>query len=97
MSSDQSLRTCLVLPRAGQSGELPEKLDTCIRYFENHRSRMHYRQYGDAGMTIGSGAIESIHRWVAKARCQMAGMAWSKSGLNAMLRLRCLSGLGGLG
>jgi hypothetical protein len=76
--------------RRGKAGELVEELDKCIRYFKDHRQRMYYRQYRDAGMTIGSGAIESVHKWVVQARCQMAGMAWSEVGLNAMLRLRCL-------
>jgi hypothetical protein len=76
--------------RRGRTGELAEELDRCIKYLTEHRGRMHYRQYRDAGMTIGSGAIESIHKWVVQARCHLAGMAWSEAGLNAMLRLRCL-------
>ncbi|MFH2005300.1 MAG: ISKra4 family transposase [bacterium] len=81
--------------RRGKTGELAEELDRCIKYFEEHRKRMHYRQYRDAGMTIGSGAIESVHKWVVQARCHLAGMAWSEVGLNAMLRLRCLWASGG--
>jgi len=49
----------------------------------------HY-QYRKAGMTIGSGAIESVHKWVIQARCKQAGMASSEQGINAMLRLRCV-------
>mgnify|MGYP005858743805 CR=1 FL=1 len=75
--------------RRGKKGELAEKLDRCIKYLTEHRQRMHYRKYRDAGMTIGSGAIESVHKWVVQARCHLAGMAWSEAGLNAMLRLRC--------
>lgn len=85
----------LVRLRRGKRGELAKELDLCIRYFEGHRQRMHYRQYRDAQMTIGSGAIESVHKWVVQARCCMAGMAWSEAGLNAMLRLRCLWASGG--
>jgi len=81
--------------RRGKNGELAEELDRCIKYLKEHRQRMHYRQYRDAGMTIGSGAIESIHKWVVQARCHLAGMAWSEVGLNAMLRLRCLWASGG--
>jgi len=76
--------------RRGKRGELAKELDRCMKYFNDHRQRMHYRKYRDAGMTIGSGAIESVHKWVVQARCTMAGMAWSEVGLNAMLRLRCL-------
>ena len=34
-------------------------LRAVLRIYREHRRRMHYRQYRDAGMTIGSGAIES--------------------------------------
>lgn len=81
--------------RRGKKGELAEELDRCLKYLTEHRQRMHYRQYRDSGMTIGSGAIESIHKWVVQARCHLAGMAWSEAGLNAMLRLRCLWASGG--
>ena len=40
-------------------------------------------------MLIGSGAIESVHKWVIQARCKLSGMRWSLVGVNAMLRLRC--------
>jgi hypothetical protein len=51
---------------------------------------MHYRQYRDAGLTIDSGAIARVSKWVVQARCHLAGMAWSEVGLNARLKLRCL-------
>ncbi len=51
---------------------------------------MHYLRYRKAGITIGSGAIESVHKWVIQVRCKQAGMAWSEAGVNAMLRLRCV-------
>ncbi len=75
--------------KKGEKGELYEQLCKCIEYFEKHRGRMRYGLYRKKGMTIGSGAIESVHKWVIQARCKLAGMAWSESGLNAMLRLRC--------
>jgi DNA-directed RNA polymerase subunit RPC12/RpoP len=75
--------------RQGKQGELAAELERCLEYFETHRVRMRYRQFRDAGMTIGSGAIESVHKWVIQARCMQAGMAWSEQGINAMLRLRC--------
>jgi len=71
------------------NGELAKQLDKCLDYLEKHRGRMHYGKYRARGMTIGSGAIESVHKWVIQARFKQAGMAWSEAGLNAMLRLRC--------
>lgn len=74
----------------GKSGELFDEIRKCLDYFTEHRGRMHYARYRKAGMTIGSGAIESVHKWVIQARCKQAGMAWSEEGVNAMLRLRCV-------
>jgi len=74
----------------GKSGTLFDEIRRCLDYLEEHRGRMHYPQYRKAGMTIGSGAIESVHKWVIQARCKQAGMAWSEQGINAMLRLRCV-------
>ena len=71
------------------TGEPYEELRRCIDYLETHRNRMRYGYYRKRKMTIGSGAIESVHKWVIQARCKQAGMAWSQRGLNAMLRLRC--------
>ena len=70
-------------------GELYDEMRRCIEYFEKHRGRMRYGYFRKRGLTIGSGAIESVHKWVVQARCKQAGMAWSQRRLNAMLRLRC--------
>jgi hypothetical protein len=74
----------------GKKGELFDELRRCLDYFKAHRARMHYPRYRKAQMTIGSGAIQSVHKWVIQARCKQAGMAWSQNGVNAMLRLRCI-------
>jgi hypothetical protein len=74
----------------GKRGELFDEIRRCLDYFEEHRGRMNYPRYRSLGMTIGSGAVESIHKWVIQARCKQAGMAWSEKGINAMLRLRCV-------
>jgi len=71
------------------SGDGSDALRKAIKYFETHRHRMHYRDFRNRGMTIGSGAMESIHAWVFQPRCRLPGMRWSVQGANAMIRLRC--------
>ena len=73
----------------GSRGEAYDEMRRCIEYFEKHRGRMRYGYFRKRGLTIGSGAIESVHKWVIQSRCKQAGMAWSQRGLNSMLRLRC--------
>jgi len=71
------------------TGEGSDALRKAIDYFETHRHRMHYRDFRNRGMTIGSGAMESIHAWVFQPRCRLPGMRWSVDGANAIIRLRC--------
>jgi hypothetical protein len=73
----------------GGTAEAREELRKLINYIEEHRHRMRYGQYRKEKMLIGSGAVESAHKWVIQARCKLPGMRWSVRGANAMLRLRC--------
>jgi hypothetical protein len=73
----------------GGSRAARDGLRKLIKYFEKHRSRMRYAWCRKHKMLIGSGAIESAHKWVIQVRCRLPGMRWSLAGANAMLRLRC--------
>ena len=70
--------------------ELPEPVRQAIGYFFHNRQRMHYDQYRQAGLPIGSGTVESAAKTVVQARMKQAGMRWSRDGAQAMLSLRCL-------
>jgi hypothetical protein len=48
-------------------------------YFSNNHSRMQFRIFRDAGLPIGSGAIESGAKQF-KARFSLSGMRWNPSG-----------------
>lgn len=71
------------------SKEALTELKKLIKYLEKHRHRMRYGWCRKHKMLIGSGAIESVHKWVIQVRCKLPGMRWSSAGANAMLRLRC--------
>ncbi len=60
-----------------------------LRYYENNAHRMNYSAFRDAGLPIGSGAIESSHRHVLQRRMKLAGQHWSEPGAHRMARLRC--------
>jgi hypothetical protein len=57
-------------------------------YFISNKHKMKYKEYRDRGYYIGSGAIESAHKYVIASRLKMAGMRWSLSHANAMIWLR---------
>ena len=70
--------------------DLPESVRQALGYFIRNRHRMHYDHYRQAGLLIGSGAVESAAKTVVQARMKQAGMRWSRNGAQAMLSLRCL-------
>lgn len=67
---------------------LPDKVRTGVGYFFNHRRRMRYQQFREAGYPVGSGTVESACKVVMQQRMKQAGMRWSREGAQAMLALR---------
>jgi hypothetical protein len=61
---------------------------TAIKYMRGRVEQMKYGEYRQAGLPIGSGAIESSCKQVVTARCKQAGMRWSEQGVDAILALR---------
>jgi hypothetical protein len=67
---------------------LPEKVRLGVGYIFNHRSRIRYNQFRQAGYPLGSGTVESACKLVMQERMKQAGMRWSRNGAEAMLALR---------
>lgn len=59
-----------------------------IKYMRGRVNQMQYGEYREAGLPIGSGAVESSCKQVVTARCKQAGMRWSEAGVDAILALR---------
>ncbi len=59
-----------------------------IKYMRVRQEQMKYGEYEEAGLPIGSGAVESTCKQMVTARCKQAGMRWSEAGADAMLALR---------
>jgi len=49
---------------------------------------MQYKEYLEARLFIGSGAIEAAHRTVVQSRLKKSGQRWSVIGAQNMLDLR---------
>ena len=60
-----------------------------VQYLTARREQMRYGEYEEAGLPIGSGAIESSCKQIVTARCKQAGMRWSEAGVDAIVALRC--------
>jgi hypothetical protein len=57
-------------------------------YFRTNAARMDYAAAKDAGLPIGSGAVESLARHLVQLRLKRPGARWSLAGAQAILTLR---------
>jgi Uncharacterised protein family (UPF0236) len=67
----------------------------CFRYISNHSNFLDYKGALAAGLPIGSGEIESAHRYVFQNRLKIAGGWWKVENLKKMIALRVLRANGG--
>lgn len=68
---------------------------SCHRYLSNRPGQFDYKSAIDADLPIGSGKIESGHRYVIQARLKIAGAWWLQTNADNMLALRVLRENGG--
>jgi hypothetical protein len=61
---------------------------TCHRYLSARANQLNYRQALAEGLPIGSGEIESAHRYVAQQRLKRPGAWWRVEHAEYMLALR---------
>lgn len=62
----------------------------CVRYIKNRLEYMNYQGAIDADLPIGSGKIESAHRYVIQKRLKLTGSWWTVENADDMLALRIL-------
>lgn len=60
----------------------------CIRYITNNSQYLNYKETLAAGLPIGSGEIESAHRYIIQKRLKIAGAWWKIENAKSMLALR---------
>jgi hypothetical protein len=69
-------------------GGAPEALAGLIGYVGPNVERMDYPSYRAAGLSIGSGPVESACKRLVGGRLKGPGMRWSRAGADAILALR---------
>lgn len=77
----------LLLAKAAR-GEKRAIAKKVAEYFEGNRSRLQYATFRSAGITIGSGAVESAIRRVINLRLKAPGTFWTARQAEAMIFLR---------
>jgi len=81
----QALKPHLESP-AVQDSEAPVR--QCHRYLSNRPDQLNYQRAIKRGLPIGSGEIESAHRYVVQQRLKRPGAWWSPHNAEHMLALR---------
>lgn len=60
----------------------------CHRYLSNRVNQLNYKGAIEKGLPIGSGEIESAHRYVIQKRLKLSGAWWKEENVGPMLTLR---------
>lgn len=60
----------------------------CHRYLSNRTGQLDYKGAIEKGLPIGSGEIESAHRYVIQERMKLPGAWWKAANVEPMLALR---------
>jgi hypothetical protein len=79
----------LLQPKA-KTDEQRAILDRAIFYIQTRLSMMDYPHFRTEGYPIGSGSVESSHKFVVHKRLKQAGMRWAEHHVDPMLSLRNL-------
>lgn len=62
----------------------------CYRYINNRPGQFLYKEALEKGLPIGSGEVESEHRYISQERLKLAGAWWKINNAANMLSLRVL-------
>ena len=57
---------------------------------ERFQDAIDYQKFKEKGFPIGSGEIESAHRYVPQKRLKVPGACWHADSINPMVSLRVL-------
>ena len=66
------------------------QLEKTLRYIEEHRGRLRYRELRERDLDIGSGTVEGAVRNLVRLRLDGPGMRWGRQRSEYVLHLRCI-------
>lgn len=85
---DATLQVLAGLCEASEVEDEKAPVRCCHRYLSSRRAQLDYRGALASGLPIGSGEIESAHRYVAQQRLKRPGAWWRVEHAEHMLALR---------
>ena len=71
-------------------GQGEKSSQNLAEYLERFQDAVHYQRFRSWGLPIGSGEIESAHRYIPQKRLKIPGATWHPDTINPMLALRVL-------
>jgi hypothetical protein len=83
----------LIEPTAIPDADAPVRV--CYRYINNRPGQFNYKKALESDLPIGSGGVESAHRYVIQERLKISGAWWLENNAEDMLALRVLRENGG--
>lgn len=75
-------------PEAFNTDEVDNAVQKAYNYLDKRRDQLNYQQAIDNGLPIGSGEIESAHRYVVQERMKLAGAWWNAANAESMMALK---------
>ena len=72
-----------------QTDAAKDAITSLITYLTNQQNRVHYGFARKGGYPLGSGGIESAHKFIAHVRLKRSGAWWYVENANSILALRC--------
>ncbi len=67
-----------------------QTLENLCNYLDRFSDASHYQVFRYLGLPIGSGEIESAHRYIPQKRLKIPGATWHPTTINPMLALRVI-------
>ena len=67
-----------------------KKIENLVNYLIRFQDCIHYRKFKRLGLPIGSGEVESAHKYIPQKRLKIAGATWHPLTINPMLALRII-------
>lgn len=67
-----------------------KEIETLANYLIRFQGCVHYQKFESLGLPIGSGEIESAHKYIPQKRLKIPGATWHPLTINPMLALRII-------
>ncbi|MDJ0747494.1 MAG: hypothetical protein QNJ32_29715 [Xenococcaceae cyanobacterium MO_167.B27] len=71
-------------------GVAAKKIETLANYLIRFQDCVYYQKFESLGLPIGSGEIESAHKYIPQKRLKLPGATWHPLTINPMLALRII-------